>query len=105
MWEVEYTDEFGKWWETLTEVEQIEVSASVGLLEQYGPNLRFPHSSGIQGSRYSHLRELRIQHRGKPYRVLYAFDFLRCAILLLGANKTGDNNWYEKNVPIAEKLY
>ncbi len=59
-----YTDEFERWWETLKEDEQIDITASVGLLEECGPNLRHPHSSGINGSAYSHMRELRIQHRG-----------------------------------------
>ena len=53
----------------------------------------------------SHLRELRIQHTGEPYRVLYAFDPRRYAILLLGGNKKGDDRWYEKNLPTAERLY
>ncbi|MFI4937033.1 MAG: type II toxin-antitoxin system RelE/ParE family toxin [Candidatus Berkiellales bacterium] len=57
------------------------------------------------GSKYSHMRELRIQHKGKPYRVLYAFDPNRMAILLLGGSKVGDNRWYKKNIPLAEKLY
>ena len=51
------------------------------------------------------MRELRIQHQGKPYRVLYAFDPLRNAILLLGGDKTGNNRWYEIHVPIAEQLF
>lgn len=46
-WEVEYTDEFGDWWNGLTEAEQESVRASVMLLEQRGPHLPFPHSSGI----------------------------------------------------------
>ncbi len=105
MWEVEYTDEFEEWWETLTENEQIDITASVGLLEECGPNLRHPYSSGINGSAYTHMRELRIQHAGQPYRVLYAFDPRRTAILLIGGNKTGDDRWYEKYVPIADDLY
>jgi len=105
LWDVEYTDEFERWWEILSEAEQIDIAASVGLLEQQGPNLKFPHSSSIEGSKYSHMRELRIQHQGKPYRVLYAFDTRRCAILLIGGNKTGDNRWYEKYIPIADSLY
>lgn len=105
MWEVEYTDEFEEWWETLTECAQIDVSASVGLLEEYGPNLRYPYSSGINGSVYKHMRELRIQHAGQPYRILYAFDPRRTAILLIGGNKTGNDRWYEKYVPIADDLY
>lgn len=51
------------------------------------------------------MRELRIQHAGKPYRVLYAFDPRRTAILLIGGNKTGDNRWYEKHIPMADDLY
>lgn len=44
-----------------------------------------------------HMRELRIQHRGDPYRVLYAFDPRRVGgILLIGGTKGGDNRWYEK---------
>lgn len=104
-WGVEYTDEFGEWWETLTEDEQIDIASTVNLLEQCGPGLKFPFSSSIEGTKLTHLRELRIQHAGEPYRVLYAFDPRRCAILLLGGNKTGDNRWYEKNIPKAERLY
>ena len=51
------------------------------------------------------MRELRIQHRGDPYRVLYAFDPRRMAILLIGGCKTGDARWYEKMVPVADDLY
>jgi hypothetical protein len=104
-WGVEYTDEFGAWWNTLTEDEQVDVAAVVRLLEEHGPTLRFPHSSGVNGSRHSHMRELRIQHAGEPYRVLYAFNPLRNAILLIGGAKTGDDRWYEVHVPIADKLY
>ncbi|HEY0264041.1 MAG TPA: type II toxin-antitoxin system RelE/ParE family toxin [Granulicella sp.] len=50
------------------------------------------------------LRELWIQHAGQPYRVLYAFDPKRNAVLLLGGNKTGDDRWYDTHVPKAEKL-
>jgi len=51
------------------------------------------------------MRELGIQHAGDPYRVLYAFDPRRTAILLLGGNKSGNDRWYEEYVPIADKLY
>lgn len=104
-WEIEYTDEFGDWWAGLSEDEQISIAASVQLLEERGPNLGFPHSSGIQGSKHGHLRELRTQHAGRPYRTLYAFDPRRNAILLLGGDKTGDARWYEVNVPVADRLY
>jgi hypothetical protein len=104
-WDVEYTDEFGAWWSGLSEQEQESIDASVRVLEIRGPNLPFPHSSGVAMSRHAHMRELRIQHQGRPYRVLYAFDARRTAILLMGGDKTGNDRWYEENVPLADKIY
>lgn len=104
-WEIEYSNEFGGWWAGLSEDEQVSIAASVQLLEERGPNLGFPHSSGINGSKHSHMRELRTQHAGRPFRTLYAFDPRRNAILLLGGDKTGDDRWYELNVPVADRLY
>ena len=104
-WEVEYTDEFGDWWDRLTEAEQESIDASVRLLEERGPQLPHPHSSAVGRSKHPHLRELRIQHRGRPYRVLYAFDPRRIAILLIGGDKTGNDRWYEEFVPRADRLY
>jgi hypothetical protein len=104
-WNVEYTDEFEQWWQDLTEPEQESVAATVGLLEIEGPRLPFPYSSGVQASKHGHVRELRVQHAGRPYRVLYAFDPRRCAILLIGGDKTGSDRWYEQFVPIADRLY
>jgi mRNA-degrading endonuclease RelE of RelBE toxin-antitoxin system len=79
-WNVEYTDEFGDWWTTLDESEQDSIAVTVTLLENKGPYLPYPYSSGIEGSKHDHMRELRIQHKGDPYRVLYAFDPRRSAI-------------------------
>ncbi|MDR6396421.1 type II toxin-antitoxin system RelE/ParE family toxin [Herbaspirillum seropedicae] len=103
--EVEYTDEFAAWWDELDEGEQVSVAAHVNLLESFGTELKHPYSSGISGSRHGHLRELRIQHAGRPYRVLYAFDPLRKAILLIGGNKTGNKRWYAQYIPVADRLY
>ena len=105
MWEVEYTDEFGKWWDTLGEDAQNAVNASVDFLAEKGPTLSFPDSSGVSNSRHSHMRELRIQHRDRPIRIFYAFDPRRCAILLIGGDKTGNNRFYDEYIPIADRLY
>lgn len=104
-WNVEYTDEFGEWFATLAEGVQDDVDRSVGLLEARGPNLPFPHSSGIEGSRHGHMRELRVQSGGEPYRIFYAFDPRRTAILLVGGNKVGDGRFYERMTPLADALY
>ena len=51
------------------------------------------------------MRELRVQSGGRPLRVLYAFDPRRMAILLIGGNKAGDDRFYKRYVPLADKLY
>jgi len=104
--EVETTDEFDEWWETLTETEQDDVAAIVELLEERGAHLPYPYSSGIHGSKYSHMRELRIQSSGDPLRVFYAFDLRRVAVLLIGGNKVGDEKrFYKKYVRKADNIY
>lgn len=104
-WGVEYTHEFEEWWDELSMAEQDSVSVVVDLLVGFGTDLGSPYSSKIMESKLSHMRELRIQHGGSPYRVLYAFDPRRMAILLIGGNKTGQDRWYEVFVPKAEKIY
>lgn len=104
-WDVEFTNEFGNWWDGLSEDEQDALAVKVGLLRRFGPGLRRPHSGSVDSSRHPNMKELIIQHAGCPYRVLYAFDPRRCAILLIGGDKTGNRRWYEKFVPIADKLY
>ena len=104
MIEVLGTDEFEKWFLDLNESDSIAVARVVGLLEAKGTALGFPYSSSITGSQYP-LRELRVQSRGRPLRVFYAFDPLRQAVLLLGGDKTGDNRFYVKMIPRAEALW
>ena len=104
-WAVEFTDEFEGWWNGLSEDEQVDVDAKVRLLEELGPALGRPHADTVQGSRHANMKELRIQHAGRPYRVLFAFDPRRRAILLLGGDKTGNARWYDENIPIADRLF
>jgi hypothetical protein len=104
-WEVEFTDEFGDWWEGLDEAERDSVDVAVRLIEVKGPQLPYPYSSGITTSRHGRMRELRIQHHGRPYRVFYAFDPRRTAILLIGGQKTGDDRYYQTLVRQADDLY
>ncbi len=81
------------------------MAAKVKLLEELGPSLPRPHADVVQSSRHQNMKELRIQHSGRPYRVLFAFDPRRAAILLLGGDETGNARWYEQNVPRADGIY
>ncbi|WP_083862371.1 type II toxin-antitoxin system RelE/ParE family toxin [Baaleninema simplex] len=104
---VQYTETFEAWWTQLSEDDQVKVAAVVELLEKLGVTLPYPHSSKVEGcKKFKHLRELRLRSsQGHPYRILYAFDPNRTAILLVGGNKTGDKRWYKKNICIAEQEY
>lgn len=81
-WEIEYTDEFSQWHGDISNSQREDVAAMINLLAEIGVRLGFPKTSGVNGSRHSHMRELRIQSGGRPFRVFYAFDPLRTAIIL-----------------------
>lgn len=104
-WEVEVSDEFRQWYEALNAEEQDSVTYSVNLLRFGGPGLGRPHVDSVLGSRHSNMKELRVQHQGRPWRVLFAFDPRRMAYLILAGDKTGDPRWYERNVPRADMIY
>lgn len=72
-WEVEVSDEFREWYEALYEDEQESVTYSVNLLRHGGPTLSRPHVDTVKGSRHSNMKELQVQHRGSPWRILFAF--------------------------------
>lgn len=103
-WRVETVELFDRWWATLGEPERISVVAIVRVLEERGPALGRPYVDQIKGSRHQNMKELRVQHRSRPLRILFAFDPRRTAILLLGGDKSGDKRWYDLNVPLADAV-
>jgi hypothetical protein len=104
-WEIEISDEFIDWYRGLDDDEVESVNFSVDLLEQAGPMLGRPHVDTLQGSKIPNLKELRVQHQGRPLRILFAFDPRRVGYLILGGDKTGNAKWYETFIPIAENIY
>ncbi len=104
-WNVEFTDEFSDWWDSLTETEQEAVRSDVKLLMDEGPQLGRPTVDSVKGSRHSNMKELRTQAHGDPLRTFFAFDPRRSAILLIGGNKKGDKRFYDRMVPIVDDLY
>src|SRR5205823_2771238 len=100
MWEVEYTDEFAAWFETLTEAEREKIAAGVEALIRGGPSLGRPEVDSVKGSRHSNMKELRAQQGGRPFRTFFVFDPRRTAILLIGGCKAGDKRFYERMIPM-----
>ena len=68
-YEVEFSDEFGEWWDSLTAEEQESVAFSVRILEEEGIHLTRPQADTVRGSKYPNMRELRCQHEGRPYQL------------------------------------
>lgn len=105
VWEVEVTDEFSQWWDTLTEDQQEAATDRVDVLAERGPDLGRPIVDNIKSSRHQSMKELRAA-KGGALRVLFIFDPRRQAILLFGGDKTGEwNAWYQWAVPLADDLY
>lgn len=90
-WEVITTDYFQLWFEAQEDELQIRILAGLNLIEMIGPSLSRPHSDTIKGSKYTNMKELRVQHRGHPYRAFYAFDPIRNAIVFCAGDKKGSN--------------
>jgi hypothetical protein len=104
-WEIEASDEFIAWYQGLMEDEVESVNFSIDLLGVHGPMLSRPHADTLKGATIPNLKELRVQHEGRPFRILFAFDPRRVGYLILGGDKTGDPDWYDKFIPRAEKIY
>jgi hypothetical protein len=109
VWDVEYTDEFGDWFEQLGGEDQEAVVARVALLEARGASVGRPAVDNVHQSRHPNMKELRAE---RSLRVLFAFDPRRSAILLVGEHKSPAdpatpswNRWYDLTVPIADDLY
>lgn len=103
-WEVEFTDEFGVWFDGLTDLEQDLIAAAVEKLEERGPSLGRPFVDNVHQSDFPVMKEL--IPLGSNLRILFAFDPIRVAILLTGGDKTGLwNKWYDIAVPVADDLY
>jgi len=105
-WEINVTDEFGDWFDSLSIPEDDSVRAVVDRLIEFGPSLDRPHVDKIVGSQYHNMKELRPRGPGKNIRVLFCFDPRRQAILLIGGDKQGQwSGWYSGAIKDADRLY
>lgn len=102
--------EVAAWFETLVEADwdsAEQVEDAVDMLAATGPTLGRPLVDRIKGAENHHLKELRPGSSGtSEIRILFAFDPVRRAVLLVAGDKAGNwQGWYETNIPIAEKRY
>ena len=105
MWTVSTTDLFNEWLEQQDESTQEKVLAALVVLQQQGPSLGRPLVDTVYDSKFTNMKELRVQHRGKPLRAFFAFDPLRQAIVLCIADKGGKKRFYKEMLAIADEQY
>ena len=111
-WDVKYDEDF------LAELEEFErttgssavreeVAALALLLQQFGPQLRRPHCDALKGSKHANMKELRFTLPDGEWRVAFAFDPRRSAILLVGGSKSGvpEKRFYRELVRVADKRF
>ncbi len=84
-----------------------ELAAYIGLLMERGPDLARPHADTLNGSRFARMKELRLTVEKHEWRIAYAFDPERKAILLCGGDKTGVNQrrFYKTLMATADERY
>src|SRR3954466_15004671 len=107
MFEIESTDVF-RTWLTSAEVDAAareDIRAVLLVLQELGPLLGRPLAGTLKGSRHSNMKELRVQSKGRPFRIFYAFDPRRIAVLLVGGNKGGKKRFYERMIKQADQLF
>lgn len=104
-WIVIYRPRFSAWLAQCTMALQTEVLAHVEVLSRMGPSLGRPRVDHIKTSTHPNMKELRVQFKGDPVRILFAFDPARRAVLILGGIKTGDKQWYRRNIPVADREF
>ena len=105
MWTIDRTEQIAEWIRELDEDAKEAILKSLLILQEIGPSLGRPHVDSMKESRHKNMKELRIQNRQRLFRILFAFDPDRRAILLVGGDKRGDKRFYQKMIPIADSLF
>ena len=105
MWEIILSNEIQKWLDQVDDSSYEAILLKVALLRELGPALGRPHADTIKESKHKNMKELRVQHKRHVYRLFFAFDPKRQAIVLVGGDKRGVKRFYEKLIPIADEIF
>ncbi|MBN2161234.1 MAG: type II toxin-antitoxin system RelE/ParE family toxin [Spirochaetes bacterium] len=105
MWTIQRTSEIVAWVTGLDDDAKEAIYQSLLVLREIGPALGRPHVDTVKGSSFPNMKELRLQNKGRLFRIFFAFDPAREAILLIGGDKRGDKKFYHTMIPKADELY
>ena len=106
-WKVEFDPAFEAEFDVLSEEVQDELLAQAGLLERFGPELGRPRVDTLNGSTHANMKELRFDADGGVWRVAFAFDPERKAVLLVGGDKSGggERRFYKQLIRKADERF
>ena len=106
-WTVELADEFEPEFNYLHEDVSLEILALSRLLQEFGPQLGRPRVDTLKGSRHANMKELRFSAADGEWRVAFAFDPTRSAILLVAGDKSGvsEKKFYKRLVAKADERF
>lgn len=106
-WTVRFHDEFEKEFNGFTPDLQDELLARLGVLREFGPMLGRPNVDTLYGSKFPNMKELRFDFEKSAWRVAFAFDHRREAIVLVADDKSGisQKRFYERLIARADKRF
>ena len=106
-WEVEFHKDFDPEFDALPDDVQSELRAHALLLEQFGPQLGRPRVDTLKGSRHANMKELRFDAADGVWRVAFAFDPKRNAVLLIAGDKSGgsEKRFYRQLIAKADERF
>ena len=106
-WEVEFHKDFDPEFDALPEEVRTELLAHTRLLEQFGPQLGRPRVDTLKGSSYANMKELRFDAADGVWRVAFAFDPKRSAVLLIAGDKSGggEKRFYRQLIAKADRRF
>jgi len=106
-WEVDLHDDFVPEYRGLHKDVQDELLARIELLEQFGPRMGRPHADTLNDSRHANIKELRFDAADGVWRVAFAFDPNRKAILLVAGDKSGvgEKRFYRQLIDKADARF
>jgi hypothetical protein len=104
-WEILITKQFEQWFDAQETDLQEKMLAALSHLRFWGPGLPRPYADTVKGSRFTNMKELRVQYQGKPIRAFYIFDYQRNAVLLCAGDKSKSKRFYESMINIADNAF
>jgi hypothetical protein len=106
-WHLGFHADFVPEFEDFAEDVQDELLAHLKVLEQFGPELGRPHVDALKGSKHANMKELRFSADGGVWRIAFAFDPKREAVVLVGGDKSGgsEKRFYKNLIKNADARF